>query len=77
MLTINFETPAEVQNAAHSVRMAMEYVNDRLKNAVSSGHACRRALLQWENFLDDVKLAITLKRLLNKLEKLENGEARP
>ena len=77
MLTINFETPAEVQNAAHSVRMAIEYVNDRLKNAVSGGNASRRELLWWENTMYDVKLATTLKRLLIKLEKLENGEARP
>lgn len=77
MLTINFETPVEVKNAAHSVRMAMEYMNDRLKSGVDKGHACRRELLWWENFLDDVKLAITLKRLLVKLEKLENGETRP
>ena len=77
MLAINFETPAEVQNAAHSVRVAIEYVNDRLKSGVGSSHACRRELPWWENFMDDVKLATTLKRLLVKLEKLEHGEAKP
>jgi hypothetical protein len=58
--------------------MAIEYVNDRLKSGVDSGgHACRREILWWENFMNDVKLATTLKRLLVKLEKLEHGEAKP
>lgn len=77
MLAINFETPAEVENAAHSVRMAIEYVNDRLKSGVDGGHACRREIQWWENFMYDVKMATTLKRLLVKLEKLEHGEAKP
>ena len=76
-LMITFETPAEVENAAHSIRVAIDYVNDRLKSGVANGHACRRELLWWENFMYDVKLATTLKRLLVKLEKLESGATRP
>lgn len=60
---------------ADTVRVAIVYIFDRLRNGVEQPHPDRHDKDWYENFTDDVYRALRLRRLLEVLDPTEKKES--